>query len=127
MSTRFNFEHGASLELTPPAQDEGRFIWAFTGKTPELKKITLKGYILKQQALQIAWLLQGTPAQEVQAIRRLLYDLHPCDTKSEKDGQLLCPTCGIDFARNAVNRIREKVAARDRVVSTRRTNDLKRL
>lgn len=124
---RFNFDHGASLELAPPSGPEGRFIWAFTGKTPKLERITLKGYLLPQQALQIAWVLQGSPTEQVKACRRLLFDLHPCETKIETDGQLLCPTCGIDFARNAVNRIRDKVAARDKVVRQRRENEIGRL
>lgn len=42
-------------------------------------------------------------AEEVVALRKVLFYIHPCEGKYGDDGEMQCAACGIDFKRSPIH------------------------
>lgn len=50
--------------------------------------------------------------QENQTLRRLLWSAHPCKGKYGDDGEMQCGECVIDFRRDEIEEIENKIQQR---------------
>lgn len=69
---------------------------------------TLSGPRAAARARALGWLEVSI---EETTLRRLLWQMHPCDGKYGDDGEMQCP-CGIDFRRDTVDVIERKTHER---------------